>query len=60
MEGLARVIAGLPPPEASAAALQLGTPVLERLQQLMPQLSGATASHRLSASLLDSTCVRLA
>ncbi len=43
MEGLARLIAGLPPPEASAAAAQLGTPVLERLQQLMPQLSSAIA-----------------
>lgn len=40
VEGLARVISGLPPADAAAAALELGTPVLESLQQLMPQASG--------------------
>ena len=45
VEGLARIIAGLPAAEAASAALELGTPILEHLQQLLPQASGATPTR---------------
>ena len=41
VEGLARIISGLPHADAASAAHDLGTPILERLQQLLPQASGA-------------------
>ena len=41
VEGLARIAAALRPEDAAQAALQVGTPMLQRLQQLLAQASGA-------------------
>lgn len=40
MEGMARIISGLAAPQASAAALELGDPIMTNLQRLLPQASG--------------------
>lgn len=40
VEGLARIIATLPPNEASPAGAQVAGPIIERMQALIPHAKG--------------------